>query len=141
MSTKLYEHDGKKLSLTQWSKETGLDKNCLAYRLQQGWDIGKALTTPSNSVANRTMSDGRAIQVSLLSSWRKIWEKMGQAEFERQLEDSFRKDARQVVRDVQPILPRNNPDDQPTTPTTTALQINNIISPDDFKYFKPIGGA
>jgi hypothetical protein len=43
----LYTHDGKSLTLRQWSDEVGIPLNTLHVRLsRQGWTIEQALTTP-----------------------------------------------------------------------------------------------
>lgn len=43
----LYDHLGIRYkSLTALAKAYGLDRKTLSYRLAQGWDIEKALTTP-----------------------------------------------------------------------------------------------
>lgn len=44
----LYEHDGRSLTLTEWSKVTGIGKTTLHRRIHDlGWSIAKALTTPT----------------------------------------------------------------------------------------------
>lgn len=45
--SKLIEYNGKKQSLEDWAKETGLTYPCLVWRLRNGWSIKQALTTPS----------------------------------------------------------------------------------------------
>lgn len=46
--TKKYvEYNGEKKTIKEWADEYGLNKHCLKYRLQKGWDIEKALNTPS----------------------------------------------------------------------------------------------
>lgn len=42
----LYEYDGKSLSIEDWSKEVGIKANTIAKRLEYGWTIEEALTTP-----------------------------------------------------------------------------------------------
>jgi len=42
--TRYVNFRGKRLSLYQWSKETGIEKACLSARLKHGWSIKKALT-------------------------------------------------------------------------------------------------
>lgn len=42
-----FTHNGKTLTLSQWAKETGINKRTLSYRIDSlGWSIEKALTTP-----------------------------------------------------------------------------------------------
>lgn len=45
----IIEHDGLSLTLTQWSKRLGIHKRTLLYRLQSGWTVIDALTTPVES--------------------------------------------------------------------------------------------
>lgn len=42
---------GRRLTLTQWARETGLTVSCLRKRLQLGWDPGTAVFTPAKKVA------------------------------------------------------------------------------------------
>lgn len=39
--------NGKTQSIADWSKEVGIERKTLEYRIRVGWDIKKALTTPS----------------------------------------------------------------------------------------------
>jgi hypothetical protein len=39
--------NGKTQSIADWSKEVGIERKTLEYRIRVGWDINKALTTPS----------------------------------------------------------------------------------------------
>jgi hypothetical protein len=42
-----YEHDGRSLTLKQWSVETGISETALKQRMDSmGWSVAKALTTP-----------------------------------------------------------------------------------------------
>ncbi|AGY48563.1 HNH endonuclease [Bacillus phage Spock] len=43
---KLVEHQGKKQSMKDWADEVGLPYHTLARRLNKGWDIDRAMTTP-----------------------------------------------------------------------------------------------
>lgn len=43
---KLYAHDGKTLSLGEWSKRTGIPRNTLYQRMYAGWPLGLALSEP-----------------------------------------------------------------------------------------------
>lgn len=38
------EHDGKKLTVTQWSKIVGISNKAISYRLKSGWSVKDALT-------------------------------------------------------------------------------------------------
>jgi hypothetical protein len=43
------EHDGKRMTVTQWARETGLQDKTIFARLYAGWPINSALTTPVNN--------------------------------------------------------------------------------------------
>ncbi len=47
----------KRLTLAQWAVETGLGKYCLSSRLNSGWTIEKALTTPKLITKPRSKGD------------------------------------------------------------------------------------
>lgn len=41
------EYNGKSQSVADWSREVGLERKTLEYRIRTGWDVERALTTPS----------------------------------------------------------------------------------------------
>lgn len=41
------EFNGKSQSVADWAKEVGIERKTLEYRIRTGWDVEKALTTPS----------------------------------------------------------------------------------------------
>jgi hypothetical protein len=44
----VYSHDGKSLTLSEWSKVTGIRTSTLHRRIHDlGWSVSKALTTPT----------------------------------------------------------------------------------------------
>ena len=46
---RFFTYDGKTQTLSQWARETGINKRTLSYRIDRlGWSIEKALTTPSS---------------------------------------------------------------------------------------------
>lgn len=47
---KLIEFNGKAQSYAQWEKETGINRYTLSYRIDHGWSVEDALTTPINEV-------------------------------------------------------------------------------------------
>ncbi len=47
----LFEHEGRSLSLQQWSEVTGIDYRCLRDRIKRlGWSVAKAVTTQVGEV-------------------------------------------------------------------------------------------
>lgn len=42
----MLEYNGCVLTLAQWGAETGLSSDCIRARINKGWDVEKALTTP-----------------------------------------------------------------------------------------------
>lgn len=45
-SNRVIEYDGKRLTIAQWSSETGIKPHTIRRRLELGWTIEKALKTP-----------------------------------------------------------------------------------------------
>lgn len=43
---RFFTHEGKKLNLSQWAKEKNINKHVLASRINSGWALERALTTP-----------------------------------------------------------------------------------------------
>ena len=46
-SNRMIEHSGKTMTLMQWARETGIGRSTIAYRIDNGWPIDKALSTSS----------------------------------------------------------------------------------------------
>lgn len=51
-------YDGRRQNLTQWAKEFSLTQSALKYRLQQGWPLERALTTPLGARIHRNRENG-----------------------------------------------------------------------------------
>ncbi len=138
MGVKKLEHNGRSMTLRQWSIETGLPIGTIQDRIKGGWDTARALTTPSNSVANRSQGQGRTMRTGVLTSLLNVWDRVGKDEFERQLETKFKQDAVKTILAFQAMLPKEV--EQGETPKT-AIQVNNYIDPSDFNSrFSPMGG-
>lgn len=45
-SSRLIEHGGETLTLTEWTERTGLKRTTIAERINHGWSVDEALTTP-----------------------------------------------------------------------------------------------
>lgn len=45
-SSRFIEHQGATQSLVEWARETGIPRDTLAFRLNHGWPVSAALTTP-----------------------------------------------------------------------------------------------
>lgn len=60
-SSRMIEHEGKRLPIIEWSRITGLDHRTIGYRLKCGWSVEDALTRPkiSNSEAGKMGAVGR----------------------------------------------------------------------------------
>jgi len=139
MTAKKYKHDGKSLTIPQWARETGLPQGTLVDRVKNGWEIERALTTPSDQVANRP-NVGRELHGGILASLKKVWAEKGREAFEKQLGECFDKDAIATVLKFQNLLPRIVETDKQDNKPSAAIQINNVIDPRDFKHFRPLGG-
>ncbi len=57
---KTYCHDGKALTINEWSDLTGLKIVTIRARLRSGWDIAKALTAPADRAVSRPKPMSRA---------------------------------------------------------------------------------
>lgn len=44
---RVYTFAGKSLTIAAWSAETGLSASAIRFRLDRGWDIERAVTTPT----------------------------------------------------------------------------------------------
>lgn len=60
------EYNGKTQTITQWAKECGLTEQVLSGRLRNGWDIDRALHTPTKKM-NRVEYNGRLWTLSELA--------------------------------------------------------------------------
>ena len=49
-NAKLIEYNGKKQTYGEWEKETGINRYTLMYRIDHGWSVEEAFTTPINPV-------------------------------------------------------------------------------------------
>jgi hypothetical protein len=45
-NTIMLDFDGRRQSLSEWSKEVGIGNKAIAYRLKAGWPVEEALTRP-----------------------------------------------------------------------------------------------
>lgn len=44
-----FEFNGKRLTVSEWSEETGISRSCINHRLERGWGIERTLTTKSRA--------------------------------------------------------------------------------------------
>lgn len=44
----LIEHNGKRLSVTKWSEETGISRRAIYKRVELGWPVERLLSEPVN---------------------------------------------------------------------------------------------
>jgi len=51
---RIIEFRGRRLSLTQWAREIGINGSSLAERLESGWPLERALTQPSRFASRTT---------------------------------------------------------------------------------------
>lgn len=49
IGNRVIEFGGVKLTLQQWSKKLGIKRECLATRLNRGWSVERAITTPAKN--------------------------------------------------------------------------------------------
>ena len=55
-STRMIEYQGRTMAISDWADEYGIKLACLTGRLNNGWDIEKALTTPVGSTRARMLT-------------------------------------------------------------------------------------
>jgi DNA-binding transcriptional regulator YiaG len=58
------EHDGKRLTIMQWSRLLGVDYSVIQYRVSAGWSNAEALTVPSSLSENVRRRDGAVVSIS-----------------------------------------------------------------------------
>ena len=46
-SNVVLEHGSKAMTVAQWADTVGLERKTLEYRIRKGWDVSRALSTPS----------------------------------------------------------------------------------------------
>ena len=136
---KKYEFNGKKQTLPQWAKETGLAVGTLTDRLANGWSSDKALTVIPDS-GNRGAGNGKILRSGILGSLLKVWEECGREEFEKELATKFKNgEAIKTIISLQNLFPKEV--EQGEQKPVAALTINNILPDKDFgSRFIPIGG-
>jgi hypothetical protein len=47
LASRLFEYNGRSMTLAEWAKELGFRESVLRYRIKQGWSIERTLTEPS----------------------------------------------------------------------------------------------
>jgi hypothetical protein len=62
-NNRIIEYNGRRLTLSQWAEETGLTYSALQYRLDKGWSIDAALTTPTLHTYNTLLEKQYAAQL------------------------------------------------------------------------------
>jgi hypothetical protein len=45
-NSRMITFNGKTLTATEWARKIGLNRGCIAKRIEKGWPLKKALTTP-----------------------------------------------------------------------------------------------
>lgn len=139
MAAKLIEHNGKKQSVQQWAKETGLTAQTINERLGYGWAIADVLTKPADGT-RLVVSSGKQVRTGMMDSVLKVWREVGKEAFEKQLAKEFSEDAIKTILKFQNLFPRELDQTTDTIKPIAAIQINNQIRPEDFQYYKPLGG-
>lgn len=66
------EHDGKRLTLMEWSRVVGIGVTTLSYRIKAGWPVERALTTPNDAYHLGTLSVARSNSVYLEHDGRRL---------------------------------------------------------------------
>lgn len=53
---RILEYGGKCMTISEWSRELGIDKNTFYKRIKSGWSVKRAITEPVNSQCSTKMS-------------------------------------------------------------------------------------
>ena len=106
MGNDLITYQDKTQTLNQWARELKINRNTLKGRLQNGWTIEEALSTPVQD-NKLSRSVGATIKDNVRYSFDKIWRKVGKKEFEKQLALAFEEDALKVVKEFAQYLPKD----------------------------------
>lgn len=140
---RMIEYDGKKQSLAKWSRDTGLDVSCIQYRLDvMKWEPGKALTTPSDQVANRTiaLAAGREVKGNLMMALKKALDEYGWENAANRIKQELDADFVKTINKFFAMLPKETDSGNNQAPKC-AIQINNVMPSDEFgKRFIPLEG-
>lgn len=65
-TTRLLTHDGRTMSVAQWSRATGISESGIISRIQAGWSLSDALTTPTRDHSHPLTFNGRTMS---LANW------------------------------------------------------------------------
>ena len=63
-------YDGREQTIKAWAREFDLNPKCLSERLRRGWDVERAMTTPTS----RSYEEGRSIHNATTKSY---WKENG----------------------------------------------------------------
>ena len=66
-TNRVLEHDGKRLTLTQWSRLTGLSKHTISRRIKLGWALEKTLTTPLHKTRKEQLNSAKLTAEQVLA--------------------------------------------------------------------------
>ncbi len=106
MTAKKYEYNGKKKTVADWSRETGIASGTITDRLKNGWEVSTALTTPADQSANFPTGAGRQLKESFLSIALKAY-KRNESACEEALDLAFQTDPLKTMKDLAYYLPKD----------------------------------
>jgi hypothetical protein len=95
---------GRKQSISAWARECGMNHQALRWRLQNGWSIEKALTTPVDPRSPHIVTHN-ANAIALCRQLRALSEALCLASYPRPLDsvrNDLRKRAQAIGRDINP---------------------------------------
>jgi len=146
MATKKIEHNGKKLTVAEWSKDTGIAEGTIRDRLKLGWDVERTLTAPSDTTANlpdhfkRPLpAAGRELKESFLSLALKAY-KRNESACEAALDAAFQTDPLKAMRELGQFLPKDAIERAVNHQEKAIVRIELMQTPQRIEYVDANGG-
>lgn len=75
-AAKHYTHNGKTQTLGKWSRETGIEPGTIRERLNRGWSLAEALTTPVTSGATTSEPEADVHPAEAAYEWHLLQAKL-----------------------------------------------------------------
>jgi hypothetical protein len=66
-TNRFLEYDGKRLTVMQWSRLTGLSKHVISRRIKKGWPVEKALATPLHATRSQLLNSAKLTAEQVLA--------------------------------------------------------------------------
>jgi nitrogen fixation protein len=139
MGTRKIEHNGKKLTVAEWSRETGLAAGTIQERLKNGWEVSTALTAIPDSNPLTTSSPlvnqgaGRQLKDSFLALALASY-KRNQKVCEEALDAAFQADPLKTMKDLAIYLPKDAIERAVNNQEKAIVRIELMQTPKQLEY-------